>query len=891
MRARESERSPAAGSLPEMPPLGGEDGTRLARVYLEAGRRSVEAAFDAGMPAREVVRLRATLYDRLLIGLFELADAEFRREQGAPDARLALCAVGGYGRSELSPASDLDLLFLYPYEVGPYIESVSERVLYRLWDLGLDVGSSVRSIEECIRLARSDLSAYTSLLDHRFLAGDRGLYEEFDLRLFRAVFSRGASAFLEMRAREDQRRRERYADTVYLLEPNLKQGEGGLRDLHQALWAARVRYRVRTLDELLKIGALSERETRALAAAHDFLLAVREALHRLAGRKSDRLTFEVQEQIAAAMGHRDSKKALAVEQFMQRYYQAARTIRQHAERILERCALPDRRRRPGRGSPIGEHFHVFDGHLSVRREDAFRRHPPAILELFYESMTRDLPLYPYAKDLVAESLRLVDADLRRDGKAASLFLEILTSPEDRRGTLRLMHDLGVLGAYLPEFARLTGRHQHTLYHVYTVDVHTLAAIDRLKALQRGDLAEETPHVTEVMRQVERPRTLYLGLLFHDVGKGTGRDHSEAGAEMAVRACQRLRLTPEEVQEVEFLVRRHLAMVHLATRRDMHDENLLKSFCTEVADVDLLRKLYVLTYVDSVTTGPNVWSDWKAMLVRELYERALRRMRGEPGAAYSDREAAEARRADARVLLAAQGTPQEMEAFLATMPDRYFLAMRAEAVQRHFSVALQLGEGPFALHKTHFPQRGYTELIVTCRDRPGLLALLTGALAANRIDILGAQIFTRTTGEAFDVFYVRDRRGQAVTDAHAWRSFGEHLRALLAGESTVEDLVRRGQKSSSLEKTVPRVRTKVEVDNDASASYTVIDVFTQDRIGVLYRITHTLFELGLDIGLSKVTTEGNRVVDAFYVQDVGGGKITDPARLREIEERLVAALAT
>jgi [protein-PII] uridylyltransferase len=874
--------------LPTLPSLGSGQALRLAREYLNAGRAAIDAAFDAGLPASEAVRQRAALYDRLLVGLFQEADHAYCEEHGAPDARLTLCAVGGYGRGELSPASDLDLLFLFPYEVGAYVEVVSERLLYWLWDLSLEVGSSVRSIDGCVRLAKTDLSAYTSLLDHRYLAGDPDLYAELDSRLFRAVFSRGVSAFLQMREREDRERRERYADTVYLLEPHVKQGEGGLRDLHQALWAAHVRFHVKGLDDLLRLGAVSEREAQALRAAHEFLLAVREVLHRTAGRKQDRLTFDVQEQIAREFGHRDTERALAVEQFMQRYYQAARTVRHHAERILERCAISERRRKPARGTPVGRHFRIFNGALTVQSDDIFRRHPEAIMEIFHESMVRNLPLYPYAKDLLAESTQRIGADLRRDPAVAARFLEILTHPADKRGVLREMHDLGVLGAYLPEFGRLTGKHQHTIYHVYTVDVHTLTAIERLKALHRGELAKEVPHVSEVMAEVERPRTLYLALLFHDIGKGTGRDHSEVGAEMATRACERLGLAPEEIAEVAFLVRRHLAMVILSTRRDMHEEALLESFCAEIGDIDLLRKLYVLTYADSVTTGPNIWSDWKAMLVRELYDRAHERMRGQPGA-FNDAETVQARRAESRALLASTAPAEEVEAFLVSMPDRYFLAFHADTVATHFALARRLGEAAVAIEKQPFPDRGYTEVILTCKDRPGLLALLTGGMTANGIDILGALIYTRTNGEALDVFYVRDRNGQPQMTAAKWRRFTEALEGVLTGATTVEALMEKSQKPSTLDKAVPRVRTKVVLDPSASTRYNVIDVYTQDRLGVLYLITRTLFELGLTIGLSKVATEGNRVVDAFYVADVEGGKIADPERLSHIQARLVQAL--
>ena len=875
----------ARGKASAKAPAVRDEGILEARLYLEAGRRTIDAAFDAGAPPQDVVRTRAELYDGLVRRLFDAASAEYTSNYGTADSRLTLCAVGGYGRGELSPASDLDLLFLYPYESGVYVETVSERVLYRLWDLSLEVGSSVRSIGACIRLARSDLSAYTALLDHRYLCGDRDLYDEFETLLFRAVVQQGVHAFFEMRKQEDARRRERYTDTIYLLEPNLKQGEGGLRDLHQAMWAARVRFRVKGVDELLRVGAISERDAAALNDAHAFLLRVREHLHRIARRKLDRLTFDVQEQVAHALGYEDTPGALAVEQFMQRYYQAARNIRRLAARILERCAMGTRRRVPPRSHPAGSHFRIFEGALSVQREGLFDARPVAMLELHAEAMARELPLLPYAKDLITEHAPRVDDALRADAHAAEVFLEILTNPADPCGTLREMHDLGLLGAYLPEFGRLTGKHQHTLYHVYTVDVHTLAALERLKALHRGDLAEEEPHLTAAMRLIERPRTLYLGLLFHDIGKGTGRDHSTAGAEIAAGACRRMGLTPDEIEEVQFLVQNHLYLVKIATRRDLHDDSMVADVCRHIEDVERLCKLYVLTYCDSVTTGPNVWNEWKSTLSRELFDRAYAYLRGEDTRDATLAEEAAIRRGAARQALGAGD--ESLGAYLDTLPDRYFLAFPPDAIARHRSVAAELESSgrAFAFERFHVPGGGYTEVILSCADRPGLLALLTGAMAAERIDILAARIFTRTTGQALDVFYVRPSDAHSEPDAPVWRRLEANLAALLGGTTTVEALMTKTEGSRLLQKPVPSVLTRVELDNTTSKSFSIVDVLTQDRTGVLYLITRTLFELGLTIELSKIATEANRVIDAFYVREVGGGKVERPERLEEIKRRL------
>jgi [protein-PII] uridylyltransferase len=877
-------------SEPADPPdLSGDDALEVAQSYLIDGRRAIDAAFDLGLPATEATRRRAALHDRVLKGLFAAADRKIR--QDSPASRFALCAVGGYGTGRLSPASDLDLLFLHAGQRDAYVEKMSAWIQYRLWDLSLTVGASVRTISECVHLARTDLTAYTALLDLRWLAGDAALCAELEHDLFHSVFGHGVEVFLQMREHEDERRRKRYADTVYLLQPDLKHSEGGLRDWQQALWAARVGFHARGLEDLLGLGVVTEREVQAALAAHEFLLAVREQLHRFSGRKNDRLTFEAQERIAEVLGLRDSQERLAVERFMQRYYQAARTVRQLARRILDRSAAPTWPRAPGGLVLTKAPFTVLDGALTVTQPDLFQRHPLALLEVFQEATIRDLPLCGSTQDLIAAHLHLVDDRFRADPAAAALFLQILCQARDRRGVLRQMHDLGLLGAYLPEFERLTGLSLHLLFHVYTVDVHTLHAVEKLKALHRGDLREEAPHVSEVMAEIERPRTLYLATLLHDLGKGTGCDHSTAGADLAGGVCRRLGLDPRETEAVEALVRNHLLLVHTATRRDLTDEDLLRSFCEEVGGVEELRQLYVLTYVDSVTTGPGVWSDWKALLTRELYERALARLQGPIAPDQGILEAALARLAESRAALLRQAPAEEVEAYLASLPQRYFLCASAEAIARHFDLSRRRGNARFAFDARPHPARGYTELSVTCDDRPGLLSLLTGALRANGIDILSAAIFTRSTGEALDVFHVRDRRKEAIQNGGTWERLCEHLQALLDGKTTVEALLSRVERSTLLDRSAPRVRTRVEIDNQASSTYTVVDVITEDRLGVLYLITHTLFLCGLSIGLSKVTTEGNRVVDAFYVTDVGGGKVTDPLRLQEIRKALQEALGS
>jgi [protein-PII] uridylyltransferase len=696
----------------------------------------------------------------------------------------------------------------------------------------------------------------------------------------------------------------------------VKQSEGGLRDLQMALWTARARYKVAGITELLARALLPEPEVVELRRARDFVWRVRNELHYLTGRKTDQLTFDLQPQVARAMGYGEEDRA--VEEFMRHYYLAAKTILVACDAIVDRCLEPSRAKpwrradapasqagalaaRPStpdeRPLPGGE-FKVFRGRLTIADRDALRRTPAALVRLFAVADREALDLYPYARDVAAQAATELRPEAASDPELNQELLAMLTRPGSRGRFLTQMHDLGVLERVLPEFARVTARRQIDLYHVYTVDVHSLFAVRRLMALRSADL--QVDGLTALMERLERPLGLYLGTLFHDIGKGSGKDHSVRGAEIAAAACVRMGIDPADAADVEWLVLKHLRMANLAQRRDLSDPDLIHSFAEEAGTLDRLDKLYLLTYADIATVGPRTWTDWKARLLRELYEktRALLEAGGERSRPVPGTHEALGRQAVSEGLGRRGVPPEERERFVAAMPARYFLTESPLQAPRHLRL-LQLGRRhPVSAVIRHRPALGHSDLALTAPDRPGLLALVAGVLASHRIDIQHAEVFSTAqdeaalgwlAGRALDVFELRGPEGGAL-DPVRWRAARVDLQRVLTGEVALEELMARRLKASPLpQKPLPRVATKVVIDNESAREHSVVDVFTADRVGLLHTLSRTFFDLGLTVELARITTEGHRAADAFYVRTAEGRRL-EGAEAQRVVDAVTQALA-
>ncbi len=895
--------------LPELPPLTGD-----LKADLAAGRRFVEDLHRGGASGHTVVRLQSAAMDRIVVALWERALAAAAEHYGP--APLALVAIGGYGRRELAPFSDLDLLLLH--EAGApkdFAREASERFVYALWDLKLEVGYGVRDLAGCEELAREDHTARTALLDLRPLAGDRGLYKELEREQLHGLSQVRVDAFVADKIAETRERREKYGDSLYLLEPNVKQSEGGLRDLQSALWIARARWKVAGITELLARAILPDREIRDLRHARDFLWRVRNEIHYVAGRKSDHLTFDVQPQVAAFLGYADAKEGSGVEAFMRHYYLAAKVVLTASDAIVDRAleaqsttgwrqvpppaALSGAERRPPSSrdawSLAGGELKVFRGRLTVSDSEVLRRSPAALVRLFATADREGLELYPYARDLATAAAAELPPEAAEDREMNQELLACFTRPGTRGRFLSLMHQLGVLARLMPEFAHVTARRQIDVYHVYTVDVHLLFALRRLFALRAGDVQEET--VGPLMRQLERPLSVYLGTLFHDIGKGLGGDHSVRGAEIAGRACVRMGIDPPDAADVEWLVTKHLRMSAIAQRRDLSDPDLIHAFAEECGSVDRLDQLYLLTYADIATVGPRTWTDWKARLLRELYGKTRAALlegtsrRVEPGTAES------VSRARVAGELAGRASASRAARFLAGMPARYFLTVEPSAAPRHLRLLGIARSMSFATAIHHRRELGISELTLTAPDRPGLLALVAGVLSAHRIDVQHAEVFSTAADErslgwlssrALDLFELRGPEGGAI-DPSRWRAARRDLARVLTGEESLDSLLARKLKASSIPpRPLPGVSTKVVIDNDASRTHSVIDVFCADRVGLLYTLSRACFELGLSVDLARISTEGHRAADAFYVRS-GDATRLEGERAKRVTEALRTAL--
>jgi [protein-PII] uridylyltransferase len=801
----------------------------------------------------------------------------------------------------LCPYSDLDLWFLLPSGDARGKE-LAEAVLYPLWDLRLEVGHAVRTVDEAIALAREDLTAATALLDTRFLDGERAVYDKLEREAPRQ-FDRDPNSFVRRLATEIKERHARFGDTVFLLEPNLKNGEGGYRDLLTGLWAAKARFHVRDFPDLVTAGQASPRQVQALTDARRFYLTLRVAAHLSSGRKADRLTFETQEAIAPALvrdhviAHREvdgqpiePAVAPAVEALMQRYFVAAKTVQRETDRLLARCIVEPRKKPSVRDIDHG--FALFNGKLTAREPELFRSRPSEMMRIFNVALETGAEIYGHTRDLIAESAAQLGGKLAEDRAAGAEFVKLLIDDRDARtpSLLEQAHDLGLLAALMPEFAPCTGRVQHDLYHVFTVDQHQLYAVARLKALVRGELAEQLPVATQAVREVRRRAPLYLGTLLHDVGKPLGKGHSETGARLAQTIARRLGLSDEDVSQTEFLVRKHLLLSHLSQRRDLNDVAMIANLAGELHDDETLRELYCLTVADMSMVAPGNLTEWKEQLLSELFTRTATHFRRDD-APESDDGVVVAERRKARVAELVAVPQDELDAWLASVPERYLTLTPPKQIARHVALTRRR-KGPVAVEVVHRTRKGVSELSVSADDAPGLLAKIAGVLLANRVDVLEAQITSRSLAagtEALDVFVTRDRYGRPITDEKRWQRVEEDLRNVLSGAVAVEALVEERRERSSLkERVVPQVRTEVEVDSEISAELTVVDVYTQDRPGVLYTITRTLAELQLDIQLSKVATEAARVADVFYVRESDGSKLT-PERVDEVKLALGEAL--
>ncbi len=881
--------------FPSLPPINpeAEEGLSLGalhsrtRAYVEELRTRLKEAHCWGASGREVVELYTAGIDRLIVYLFEAASHNYALRHPRLRQRCSVIAQGGYGRGELNPYSDLDLLFLFPTKVTPYVETICETIYYSLLDT-LAVGHAVLSVPGALRLARGDLQVQTSLLDARYLCGDETLYQELVARLEREVIAPAPMRFLKAKLGEREASYQRYGHSIYLLEPHLKDGKGGLRDVHTALWLAKARFKVPNLQGLVQKGVISQHLFREVVQAQDFLWRVRNALHFLCHSHQDWLSFAYQEQVASSLGFSGPQE------LMRHYYQHATTVHTFLQVLVQRCLETPKpysliRQPPGRY--IREGVRILGNRLVVTDSGLFVKEPLNLLTVFRDAQRHGVELDGSTKQLIQDHLSLLPSV--PFPKVWQTLWDILSWPKRVYTTLSEMHLLGVLGELVPEFARLRWLLQRDLYHIYTVDEHSLRGIAELERLRAGEYRQDHPLLTQVMWEVDRVAVLFLAMLFHDVGKGYGLGHEERGAALVGRIAQRWGLDEDTAGEWQALVRLHLLMSHIAQRRDLSDSALIRDFARQVGTLEVLKKLYLLTFADMKAVGPRVWNDWKGSLLEELYRRTLEVF--ERGLFVEEAREERVARVQERIrrMLQESGELEKVEAFLESLPENYFLVTPEESIPRHLRLLGRLVQKePYDEVVTaleHFPEKAYSEFTVATRDRPGLFAMLAGVLAAHQLNVASARITTTHTGVALDVFRLShiDQKSLVVAPER-WERVEASLRGVLRGQRKVEDLVRASRPPAFLRRRPAALTTEVTLDNTSSREYTVIDVSTWDRLGVLFTITHCLFRLGLLIHLAKITTNVDQVLDVFYVTDAEGRKIQGE-RLAEVRSTLLREL--
>lgn len=886
------------------------EGTAL-RDYTTRSRSALIEELDVpGRGGVALARKHAQIADRLIRTIFEPARAK------CSDLPLLLGAVGGYGRGLLALGSDLDLCFVTTASREAVADCV-DAMLYPLWDAGIQVGHQIVHPAEVSQDAAEDLSLATELLDFRPLAGDLYLQGALKERLYAGIFSNERiGAFVGLLESGALKRHEKYGDSVYLLEPDVKNGAGGLRDLDSALWATRARFGTNQLAELSRAGVITEKTQEETERAVDFLWTVRNHLHRISGRKTDRLTFAEQERVAAGMGYARTpaegephlkRIGEMVEAFMSDYYRHARVVARTRARLLGRA----KRGAPGSSPavvPLGDGLVECDGNIGLSEPDEVQRKPSLAFRVYAFAVARGKPVLSRTRDAIAAATSDAEtcARLREDKDATRTFVQLLcsssASPFSSGSILTELHDVGLLLAMIPEFAPVVGRVHHDLYHVYTVDVHSIAAVDKLHELVRGDWTKQYPLASRIAAESVRRRVLFMATLLHDIGKAIGgRDHAKRGAEMAKEILARLHYTREEIEEVSLLILHHLTMYMVAIRRDLNDPATVSEFVRDNWDRESLRELFLLTIADVATTSNQSMTAWKRHMLSTLFRSADSHLDGSLSVGQKRvtriRERVKRHWDDPSSL-------EDLGRFLESMPERYFLANSPEEVAAHAKLALKGGDQAFSVSwmPSHHhgivglcvvaEAREHLDVCVVADDRPGLLASIAAAISAGKFDITAAQINSRRLVgggyQALDLFWLRCPENEEVTERRLAKLKAD-LSAVIRGEVAPEVLVQPRLASRRRLRPAPPVPTEILFDHHASDEYTVIEVLAEDRPALLFTLCRALRELGIVIGVAKISTEGTRAVDVLYASESDGSKIQPGTRSDEVREKLVAAL--
>jgi [protein-PII] uridylyltransferase len=876
--------------------------TQRLKAALGAGRAEAERRLREDRHGRHCAERLSFMQDEVIRVLFEFAGRYLYPSLNPSEAeRMAIVATGGYGRGLLAPGSDIDLLFLLPYKQTAWGESIAETILYCLWDMGLKVGHASRSIDECIRQAKADMTVRTAMLEARFLVGDRKLFDDMSARFTKDIVQNSAREFVTAKLAEREERHRRAGTSRYLVEPNVKDGKGGLRDLHTLFWIAKYVYRVREPEELIDHGVYDREEYQRFRRCEDFLWSVRCNMHFLTGRAEERLSFDIQREIAVRLGYTQHPGLQDVERFMKHYFLIAKEVGDLTAilcaELEDRQALPVLRRVMARFRPRGrrtlaetEDFVVDNNRINVADPDVFRRDPVNLIRIFHLADRHGLSFHPDAMRAATRSLGLIDPALRHDAEANRLFLEILTSRNDPERVLRRMNEAGVLGRFVRVFGRIVAMMQFNMYHHYTVDEHLLRCIGMLTEIERGD-SDEFRLASELIRTIQpQHRTvLYVALFLHDIAKGRVEDHSIAGARIARRFCPRLGFSPAETETTAWLVENHLVMSTIAQSRDLSDRKTIENFAAVVQSLERLKLLIILTTADIRAVGPGVWNGWKAQLLRTLYYETEPVLTG----GFSEVNRAQ------RVAMAQSELRDELEdwpaadldAYVARHYPAYWLKVDLPHKVAHarFVRTAALAGKKLATEVSLDAVRHVVDLTVLAPDHPRLLSGIAGVCATAGANIVDAQIYTTTDGLALDTISLS--REFELDDDELRRAgrIATGIEQALSGSVRLPEVVAKRAAGRPRLKAFA-IEPEVLINNQWSTRYTVVEVSGLDRPGLLYELTSTLSKLSLNIASAHVATFGERAVDVFYVTDLMGAQIVSPTRQAAIKRALIQLLA-
>jgi len=900
-------------------PPNADTAEKLSRYkgFLKVETHRLKLLHRSGGSGSEICRGRATMLDALLRHLWETAKSSLSAQAQKEFPPLALVAIGGYGRGELNPHSDIDFMFLHDGQIAagkplPYLSKLIDGVLYPLWDIGLKVGHAVRSIDDCVNVANADMQSKTSLIEARIIVGGEALFAKFQKRLVSKCVLGFEEKYIALRLEDQAARRAKFGNSACMQEPNIKNGCGGLRDFQNLLWMAFFKYRARSLRELEQQEFVSEAERRQLEAAYDFLLRTRTELHYHVNRPLDVLGKNLQPAAAHNLGYRDRSPSKRIEKFMRDLYThmrniflITRTLEQRMalrpsgqSRLSLRAWLPQRRREP----ETVDGFKFINGEIHATSNRIFRDSPRRLMRVFLHAQQWRLALHPDLAQLIRNQLSLVDRDFLNDEQVAEIFLAILARRGEVAPVLRAMHEVNLLGKYIPEFGKLTCLVQHEFYHQYAADEHTLVCLEQLDRVWE---ARDDPYknYAPLFQSLDRPGVLYLALLLHDVGKAErhkpGR-HPEVSAAMAMRAAKRLRLDSAAALTLQIIVENHLVMASISQRRDLDDPAVVRQFARRIGTPEVLNLLTLLTFADSQGTSDKLWNGFKDALLWDLYARAMPLLTGGTEFVRAGKAQRESLQQEVRELAPAEIGGEELQGHFAALPPRYFqIHTSAEILDdlllTHRFLQRQILEdgkawSPLTAWQDE-PNRGYNRVKVCTWDRAGLFSKITGSFSATGLNILGAQIFTRTDGVALDTFFVNDAAtGNLATREQHDKFDGLLDRVLTGAEMDLPALIRHVVAHPRYQAYIgERIPTQIRLDNEASETRTLIEIETEDRLGLLYTISQTLAELALDISAARIVTERGAAIDSFYVSELGGGKVVSVERQLLIEDRLRTAI--